>query len=233
MIILIFIEETLPILYDGKETNYLITESGRVINKKSDRELKPAIDKDGYKRVLLMIKGQRKMFYVHRLVALHFVPNPNNYPVVDHLDGNKQNNFPSNLEWVTVGENTQRAYNMGLAKAVRGENHGESKYTNEQVTKVCELLVHDTPYKIIQEITGVDEGVIYKIRHRKSWTHISKDYDFPELRKARPRKIPNELKEEMNKLIKEGYDNRSILKKLGMNYTDNNRSILKRLRKKL
>jgi hypothetical protein len=62
----------------------------------------------GYLQVLLQngkLKLKPKLFYVHRLVALHFVPNPNNHKEVNHLNYNKNDNQMSNLEWVTTREN--------------------------------------------------------------------------------------------------------------------------------
>ena len=68
-----------------------------------------------YYFVGLLKNGKRKYFAVHRLVAMMFIPNPNNYEQVDHLDGNKLNNNVENLEWVTPKENTNRAWQKGLA----------------------------------------------------------------------------------------------------------------------
>jgi hypothetical protein len=59
----------------------------------------------GYRTVRLL----NKSFYVHRLVAVTFIPNPNNKPFVNHKDGNKSNNILNNLEWVTAAENTKHA----------------------------------------------------------------------------------------------------------------------------
>lgn len=59
----------------------------------------------GYKRVLIRDNGRSRTVFVHRLVALAFIPNPDNKPQVNHKDGNKANNRPENLEWVTLAEN--------------------------------------------------------------------------------------------------------------------------------
>lgn len=86
--------------------NYLIYDDGRVFNTNSGKFLKGNIGENGYLYYRLSKNGSKKMFYSHRLVALHFLPNPTNLPVVNHKDGNKLNNSVENLEWVSYSENT-------------------------------------------------------------------------------------------------------------------------------
>ena len=78
-----------------------------------ERLLKPSNTSTGYKKVELYKDGKRKSFKVHRLVAIAFIPNPDNKPEVNHIDGNKINNNIDNLEWVTSSENTIHAYETG------------------------------------------------------------------------------------------------------------------------
>lgn len=67
--------------------------------------LKQQTDKDGYKRIGLKKDGKMKRFAVHRLVAIAFIPNVNNYPCINHKNEDKTNNVVENLEWCTVGYN--------------------------------------------------------------------------------------------------------------------------------
>lgn len=60
--------------------------------------------------------------YIHRLVAEAFIPNPNNYPVVNHKDGNKLNNVYTNLEWCSYSHNNQHAIDTGLRKPKNSKN---------------------------------------------------------------------------------------------------------------
>ena len=84
----------------GYEGKYQVSNLGRVWSIGSQKYLKGSYDKDGYIRVNLTAKnGKVKMERVHRLVALVFLDNPNNYPQVNHKDENKQNNCVDNLEW--------------------------------------------------------------------------------------------------------------------------------------
>ena len=80
------------------------------------RILKPVLTDNGYFRIALHQKGSYRSYYIHRLVAATFVANPENKPIVNHIDGNKSNNCAENLEWVTYGENNDHAVSIGLCK---------------------------------------------------------------------------------------------------------------------
>lgn len=78
------------------------------------RILKSSINHKGYVYVILYKNNKQKGYLVHRLVAEAFIPNPENKPQVNHIDGNKLNNHVSNLEWVSQQENMQHALSNGL-----------------------------------------------------------------------------------------------------------------------
>lgn len=83
---------------------------------KKDKILKPILQNDDYYAVNLSYKNKVKRLRINRLVADAFIPNPNNYNCVNHIDGNKHNNNVNNLEWCTFKENTQHALKNGLIK---------------------------------------------------------------------------------------------------------------------
>ena len=94
------------------EDQYRVEEDGKVFRKKGyqcniERQLKPATTKAGYFRLLLNVNGKRRNMLVSRLVALTYIPNPDNKPFVDHIDRNRKNNHFTNLRWVTNIENMQ------------------------------------------------------------------------------------------------------------------------------
>ena len=98
-------------LVEGTE-DYYISNLGRFkrVTHLGDSLRKASIDSEGYCRINI---GHKKL-RLHRVVAEAFIPNPDNLPVIDHLDNNKQNCKASNLEWVTQQENTRRAAADGL-----------------------------------------------------------------------------------------------------------------------
>ena len=101
--------------------NYIIYSDGRIYSKCSSIFLTPKIDKAGYANVTFCDKGKRRYFKVHQLVARMFIPNPNNYDQVNHLDENKLNNDVSILEWSTPYLNSNygtRNKRIGITLAV-------------------------------------------------------------------------------------------------------------------
>ena len=82
--------------------NYLIYPDGKIYNKIRKTFMKPRIEKSGYERIGLTKNGKQEQFYIHRLVAQHYIPNPENLPIADHIDFNRTNNDVSNLRWFSI-----------------------------------------------------------------------------------------------------------------------------------
>jgi len=105
---------------EGYKGLYIISSLGRVKSSSNNPThskeilLTPTINSSGYMKVELYKNKISKIYYVHRLVALTFIPNPTNKPQVNHKDGNKLNNSLNNLEWVTRSENQKHAIKLGL-----------------------------------------------------------------------------------------------------------------------
>jgi predicted XRE-type DNA-binding protein len=127
-------------------------------------------DKDGYRIVTLCKDCIKKNFKVHRLVAINFLENKNNFPMVNHIDGDKANNHVSNLEWCNQSHNEKHAYKTGLKSHV-GENHNNSKLTNDMV-RIIKNSKTLSQYELA-EIFNVTQTNISHILSGKTWTHIS------------------------------------------------------------
>lgn len=99
----------------GFENNYEISNTGIIKNIKRNTILKPTLRKE-YLGVSLCKNNTKKTFNIHRLVAIHFIDNPNNLPQINHIDGDKFNNNDWNLEWCNASYNIKHAYKTGLNK---------------------------------------------------------------------------------------------------------------------
>lgn len=102
---------------EGYEGLYQVSTLGRVKNSRSGKVLKVGKQINGYLQVSLYKNGKSKRYYMHRLVAQAFIPNPQNKPQVNHIDENKENNYFENLEWVTAKENSNHGtHNLRISK---------------------------------------------------------------------------------------------------------------------
>ena len=96
------------VIYNSGTKNGLYTIHEKIIKQRINKK------RHGYCELSLHKNGKEKRFKVHRLVAEAFIPNPNNLPEVNHIDGNKENNHASNLEWCTSKENKEHAWENKL-----------------------------------------------------------------------------------------------------------------------
>jgi len=106
---------------DGFE-DYEVSNLGRIKSLKYNQTniLKAGTDKDGYLHVVLCLNGNLNVRKVHRLVAIAFIPNPENKETVNHKDGNKKNNEDDNLEWNTITENIRHSFDVLKRKSSFG-----------------------------------------------------------------------------------------------------------------
>ncbi|WP_366051221.1 NUMOD4 domain-containing protein [Flavobacterium sp.] len=163
-----------------QETNgmYEISSMGRVASNKTygllkRRILKPSATKKGYLRIYL--SSPKRTILIHKLVATHFLTNPQNKETVNHINFNRSDNRVANLEWMTMKENAHhsRERRPQLFGDKRGENGYTTILTNQQVLEIRSKFI---PRIVTREMLGKEYGVaattIKDIVLRKSWTHI-------------------------------------------------------------
>ena len=146
--------------------NYLISENGDVYSRHSRRLLKGFIHNRGYKRAGLVHNSKLKYCLIHRLVATAFIPNPDNAPQVNHINGCKGDNRVDNLEWVTAKENIQHAIDNNLFTC--GIKNGNSKLTESKVRKIRQLKNKLTQTEIANRFS-VTQSLISLILNNRKW----------------------------------------------------------------
>jgi hypothetical protein len=168
------IEETVKDI-KGYEGMYAISESGIVYSIKrkgkgfhnTGRVLKPYVNIGGYYMVSLYNNHKKKNYFIHRLIAEHFIDNPSNKPFINHKNGVRTDNRIYNLEWATMAENNAHAYSE-LKKVA-----AFSKLSKDQVYDIRELkLVFGYSNKYIAETFGVSKQTINRIVNQSTWRHI-------------------------------------------------------------
>lgn len=149
---------------------YQISNFGSVKSLNRNLTLKGNKGTTGYIHVNLSKFNKYKTFDIHRLVASMFIPNPEKYKYVNHIDGNKLNNYYKNLEWTTAKENTKHATELGL-KNDRGSNSKNAKLKQEDVLEIRKLYEILTKKEISQKY-GISASYISLIVNNKRWSYL-------------------------------------------------------------
>lgn len=141
--------------------DYEITRDGQIINKHTNHVLKPQPNSKGYLRVSI----SKKLQFVHRLVAEKYIPNPDNLPQVNHIDGNKLNNSVDNLEWVDNQSNRTHAVESGLH--ISGEAVKSAKLNWEKVEYIRKNP--EIPSRVFAEMYNVSPRTINDVKAFRTW----------------------------------------------------------------
>lgn len=161
--------------WENINDNYLISNMGRIKNKKTNKILKVRPHyKKGYLHTNISIGGKLKTVFVHRLVAEAFIPNPENKPQVNHIDGNKQNNRIDNLEWCTAKENIHHAFENKLIINKCGEDCYSSKLSSIQVKEIRKMhaLNRDITITDMAKKYNVSKKTIYNLIKYNTYKNI-------------------------------------------------------------
>lgn len=141
--------------------------------KKKSVILKGSISTNGYHRHTLSFLDKRIYKNTHRIVAEAFIPNPDNKPQINHIDGNKLNNTVSNLEWCDAKENLNHAYKIGLAKGKAGAENSMAELSEEQVLQIVSLHRNGMKQVDIAKLFGQKFQNISCIVNGKSWNSVT------------------------------------------------------------
>ena len=153
--------------------DYWVDTEGRVWSVKSGemKERTPKKTKKGYLRVNLCKNNKVKDFSIHRLVAMTFLDNPDNYPQVNHKNGIKTDNRVSNLEWCSGSQNTKHAYAIGL-HSQQGSKHSQAKLSEKQAIEIFRRLDKgESPAEIAKDYP-VKRKAICNMKQGRSWSHL-------------------------------------------------------------
>lgn len=146
---------------------YLINENGDVY--KNGNKLKSHKDHNGYLQIKLTKTNKRRGSYlIHRLVALTYIPNPNNLETVNHIDGNKLNNNVNNLEWLSMYNNLKHAKQLGY--------NGSYRDIDDEIIKiVIKELEYGHSVNYICNKYNVSKNFVSRIRQNRRHKHIKRN----------------------------------------------------------
>lgn len=157
--------------------NYTICKDGIVRGKE---EKKQTLGKNGYRYVTLYANNQSKKLYIHRLLAELYIPNPEKKRTVNHINGNKQNNCLTNLEWHTDSENIKHAYDNGL-------NHGSKITDSDREIMYNRFMNGDSMHLISDSYTFNNVTVSNHIRKYVKENNLSEVYETEKVRQKQLR----------------------------------------------
>lgn len=155
---------------------YSISNWGNIRNNESGYQRKVGTSVKGYSTIgfpdpLTNRKKKEKYFMVHRLVGKFFVDNPLNKLEINHIDGDKKNNYYKNLEWVTSSENTN--YKINTSNKGIGETHSRTSLTNFEVLIICDMIKTKSFVEVDKLIGHPNSGIARCVAHGDNWSSIT------------------------------------------------------------
>jgi len=132
-------------------------------------------NRKGYLRTNLNTNGKTESHLIHRLVARAFLPpQPTPEHQINHKDGDKTNNKPSNIEWVTAQGNSDHAWDIGLCKkeTSQGINNGRARLSADQVLEIRDMHKNGLNGMEISEKLSISNGTIYNIINKRTWKNL-------------------------------------------------------------
>lgn len=183
---------------------YFINQDGVVIGMKG-HVLKQSPNVDGYPVVYMRKDGKNCCVRVHRQLAKAFIPNPDNFPVVNHIDGDKTNYRLDNLEWTTIQGNVTHAIDV-----LNIDKKGAALITEELVHLICQDLEKGMKQKDIYNKYEVSQSIVSRIRTGKTWPEISTLYNID----VRTQRLKTEIIIEICHRLNSGETNTEVVRNI-------------------
>lgn len=153
---------------------YECSNIGNVRHIEHKNNIKMITSPSGYQLFSVRQNNKRYTLKMARVIAIAFIPNPQNYPQVNHRDGNKKNNSVSNLEWCTSKINMRHAFDNKLITPHRGADRWNAMLTDSQVIEILELLKLKVKQRDIAKLFGISPVTVCNIKYNRTWTHIKR-----------------------------------------------------------
>lgn len=185
--------------FDNKPTDYIISSNGDIYSLKTNKFLKPSVASHGYYNLNIYIQGTKFSMLIHRMVTETFIPvHFEDEVVVNHIDGDKHNNYYTNLEWCTYSHNNSHAIRIGINKkppSGKGEHNSNAKYTDDDIHKICQYMCDGLKNTDISDLMQINIDTIIDIRLGRSHTHITSIYNIPQNTSTKNKKIRQSIKQ--------------------------------------
>ena len=192
------------LIYDGIETNYLISNYGRVWSENINGFM-TMTTQYGRKRFFIQVNGKKHTIWLARAIALAFL-GPGDGLEADHIDDDPTNDVLENIQWLSPSENKKKAHDSGQLNKYKGKRIGDNSnkhnYDEATIHVVCKMMENGFDPLTICNETGVCIPVINSIKSGKSWVHISSQYIIDnisrtKIRENRPKEIRDFIKEKL------------------------------------
>lgn len=211
------------------KTPYFINKRGLVYSIKTKRFIKPQKNKYGYYVLHLHVDGKTYTSNLHRCVATVWKPKGfDKNKDVDHVDGDKDNNKSSNLEWVSKRVNIKRAYENGLKRGFRGDESPATRYSDNSVRKAFQIVSEGGIVAEASEKSGIPKSYLYTMLRNEIRHDIFNEFDFSKskinLNKRMKKEERSNLIKSVQKMYSKGYSAKEVAEEfnVGINFVYNN-----------
>lgn len=193
------------------ETNYFISKFGEVYSIKSKKFIKCQLNSKGYYKLTIHANGKTYVSNLHRCVATVWKPKGfSKLKDVDHLDGNKENNKSSNLEWVTRKTNIKRAYKTGLKIGLSGDNAPSTKYSDASVRTAFEIISNGGNIYEASKASNIPVSYLYTMLRKEIRKDIFDEFDFKNAKILHTKRLSKKEKKSIQQMYRAGFTAKEV-----------------------